>query len=275
MTAKRAIIFDFDRTLTPGSMFDVMLDAWGIGQQKFFDSCIPLQEGENAFDAEHSYLYRLVEAGKKELRHRLDDTRLRVWGRTVILYPGLVRDGDRSSIFQRLFNLNTNVFIVSGGLQPVIEGCLHRNALSGFVTKVFASRMAEEEMNDGYGNRLSFPKEVVNSTLKTQKLFAIKKGSWRPENRFSVHEKIAADQKEFDFSNMCYVGDGWSDEAAFALVNKFGGYTVGVYDHHRKGSYEYMLELLNAGRVQIIFEADYRYESSLSEILEHWAGGAS
>ncbi len=268
---KRAIIFDFDRTLTPGSMFDRLLEAWGLDVDKFFDDCIPLQKGDDGFDMEHSYLYLLVKNGKEHISRRLDDIRLRIWGRAVKPYPGIApHNGNGTSLFKRLHDANGSIFIVSGGLQPVIEGFLLRNALQRFVSRVFASRMAEEEMNDGYGNRLSFPKEVVNATMKTQKLFAIKKGSWRPDNNYTVHEKIHTAQKEFNFSDMCYVGDGWNDEASFATVKRFGGMTVGVYDHNRKGSYEFMQKLYKDKRVDIILEADYREGSALSDTLEHF-----
>jgi phosphoglycolate phosphatase-like HAD superfamily hydrolase len=266
----RAVIFVFDHTLSPGTMFDPILKAWGWEPDDFWESCSGLQQGEDSFDMEHSYLYRLVQEGREEMSRRLDDSRLRVWGRAVFLYPGLRPSQGDPGALRRLKSSGANIFVVTGGIQALAEGCLFRHGLHRVVSRVFGCRMAEEDPGDGYGARLSFPKEVVNFTAKTQKLFAIKKGSWRPENSIHVNDKLSSSQKEIGFENMLYVGDGMSDVAAFATVNRFGGTSVAVYDRRREGSVEKARKLLADQRVHAAFESDYRRNSDLSLALEAW-----
>src|SRR5208282_5331199 len=112
----------------------------------------------------------------------------------VGLYPGLADDDQGPGLFRALKERvppgRLEIFIVSGGLQPLIEGCLEQHGLKPYFKAVFACRMAEEDPGDGLGTRLSFPKETVNFTAKTQKLFAVSKGSWKP-GAPGVNAKVA------------------------------------------------------------------------------------
>jgi phosphoserine phosphatase len=273
--SRLALVFDFDLTLCPEIMFEPILRHWGLSSQDFWDSCLAMQAGPDGYDLEHSYLARLSDLGRRDPGRRLNAARLREWGREVRLYPGLT-DGPRGpglfrTLKDRLPLGRLEVFVVSGGLQPLIEGCLEHQGLGRFFKAVFACRMAEEDPGDGLGPRLSFPKETVNFTVKTQKLFAISKGSYLPDAP-DVNAKVQPGDLRVPFSNMLYVGDGHSDVAAFALLRQFGGSSFAVHAPGDRGAEAraraYAVEQARANEW---FEADYSPGSALRQAILNWA----
>jgi hypothetical protein len=270
-----ALVFDFDLTLSPQIMFDPVLRHWGLLPQAFWDECSALQRGSEGYDLEHSYLARLTELGRQDPGRRLNAGRLRAWGREVRLYPGLC-DGDYGpGLFRALKDRvppgQLELFIVSGGLQPLIEGCLEHHGLRAHFKAVFACRMAEEDPGDGMGPRLSFPKETVNFTAKTQKLFSISKGSWMPDAP-DVNAKVRPEDLRVPFTHMLYLGDGHSDVAAFALLRQFGGSSFAVHAPGDPGAEAraraYAVE---QSRANGWFEADYRPGTPLRQAIFNWA----
>src|SRR5580692_9984995 len=130
-------------------MFDPVLRRWGMAPEQFWDSCNELQRGVDGYDLEHSYLARLTELGRLDPARRLNAVRLSEWGRAVSLYPGLTDEGQAAGLFkvlkERVPPGQLEIFVVSGGLQPLIEGCLEHHGLRPFFKAVFACRMAEED----------------------------------------------------------------------------------------------------------------------------------
>ena len=274
---KLAVIFDFDLTLSPEIMLDPVLRHWGLNPLDFWKSCSALQSGPNAFDLEHSYLHRLVQEGMRDPTRRLNAEKLKLWGKEVALYPGLIDGPEGPGLFKALKAAvppgGLELFIISGGLQPMIEGCLAHHSLAPYFNAVFACRMAEEDPADSLGSRLSFPKETVNFTVKTQKLFNVSKGSWRPDgNGPDVNAKVKQADLRIPFKNMLYLGDGHSDIAAFALLRQFGGTSMAVF-HPGDARAEARAREFSVvqGRAHDYFAADYRPGSALRQAILNWA----
>ncbi len=171
------------------------------------------------------------------------------------------------------------LFIISGGLQPMIDGCLDQYGLFSYFNSVFACRMHEEDPHDGHGPRLGFPKETVNFTVKTQKLYNISKGTWRSgldPAAPDVNAKVKQEDLRVPFANMLYLGDGHSDIAAFALLRQFGGTSMAVY-HPGDARAEARAREFSVvqGRAHDYFPADYRPGSALRQAILNWAVQAS
>jgi phosphoserine phosphatase len=270
-----ALVFDFDLTLSPRIMFDPVLAHWGLEPDAFWAGCTALQQGAGGYDLEHSYLAELTRLGREDPARRLNAARLRAWGSEVALYPGLVDSPAGPGLFRALREKvppgQLELFIISGGLQPLIEGCLEHHGLARHFKAVFACRMAEEDPGDGLGLRLSFPKETVGFTAKTQKLFAISKGSWMPDAP-DVNAKVRPEDLRVPLSNMLYIGDGHSDVAAFALLHQFGGASLAVHApgdaraEARARSYA-----VEQARADGWHEADYSVGSPLRQAILNWA----
>jgi hypothetical protein len=275
VSARLALVLDFDLTLSPEIMFDPLLRRWGLEPGAFWESCAALQAGADGYDLEHSYLARLTELGRADPSRRLNAARLRECGREVRLYPGLC-DGPRGpglfrALKDRLPPGRLEVFIVSGGLQPLIEGCLEHQGLGPYFKAVFACRMAEEDPGDGAGPRLSFPKETVNFTAKTQKLFAISKGSYLPDAP-DVNAKVQPGRLRVPFGNMLYLGDGHSDVAAFALLRQFGGSSFAVHaPGDPRAEARARAYAVEQARANEWFEADYSPGAPLRQAIIDWA----
>ena len=277
---KLAVIFDFDLTLSPVLMLDPLLIHWGVQPKEFWDSCLALQ-GPGGYDMEHSYLKRLVEEGQRDPKRRLNREKLIQWGGSVPLYPGLVDTEQGPGLFKALKAAvppgQLELFIISGGLQPMIEGCLEHNLLRPYFNAIFGCRMDEADPGDGHGPGLSFPKETVNFTVKTQKLFSISKGSWRAGTGVpDVNAKIKQEDLRVPFPNMLYLGDGHSDLAAFALLRQFGGYSIAVHhpgDERAEARAREFSVVQN--RAHQYHEADFRPGSGLRQAILNWATQAS
>ena len=280
---KLAVIFDFDLTLSPEIMLNPVLRHWGLDEREFWASCSALQEGPDAFDLEHSYLHRLVQLGIQDPARRLNAHKLARWGKEIALYPGLTDTPAGPGLFKALKAAvppgKLELFIISGGLQPLIDGCLDHHGLFSYFNAVFACRMHEEDPGDGFGPRLSFPKETVNFTVKTQKLFNIAKGSWRSgvdATAPDVNAKIRHEDLRVPFSNMLYLGDGHSDIAAFAMLRMFGGTSMALYHPGDSGAEAKAREFaVVQGRAHDYFPADFSPGSALRQAILNWATQAS
>lgn len=276
---KIAVIFDFDQTLAPETMVEPVLRSWGMEPKAFWDSCSALQ-GVDGFDLEHSYLYRLAEEGRLDVGRRLDAVKLRGWGKEVALYPGLSDSPEGPGLFKAMKDAcgpgQLELFVISGGLRPMIQGCLESQGLDRYFSELFACRMAEEDPGDGLGSRLSFPKETIGYTVKTQKLFAIAKGSWRGSDAPGINDKVRPEDLRVPFKQMLYLGDGHSDVAAFALLRQFGGTSLAV--HHpgdAQGEAKARAYSLDQRRAHGHFEADYRPGSALRQAILNWLRSAA
>ena len=153
----------------------------------------------------------------------------------------------------------------------MVEGCLKALGLDRYFKAVFACRMAEEDPGDGLGRRLCFPKEVVNFTMKTQKLFAVSKGAFGP-GAPHVNDRLARADYRIPFTRMLYLGDGLSDIAAFATLKKFGGTCLAVHAPRDAKALAKARRLTQKDdRAHGYFEADYREGSGLRKAIRDWA----
>lgn len=265
----KALIFDFDQTLSPHTMIDPILSHWGYDAKDFWASCQALQRNDG-FDMELSYLYRLVEEGRRDPGRRLNAEKLKQWGREVKLFDGLLDGPAGEGLIKSLRRAGPcDIFVISGGLKPLIEGCLEALGLRADFSEIFACQMAEEDPGDGLGSRLSFPKETVGFTAKTQKLFAISKGSWKPGGPH-VNEKIKDKSFNVPFRDMLYLGDGLSDIAAFATLKRFGGTCFAVHAPGDEKAAERARGIAEDGRAHAFFEADYGPQSPLRRAILDW-----
>ena len=113
---------------------------------------------------------------------------------------------------------------------------------------------------------LSSARDGIPDTLKTQFLFRINKGIEAVNE--SINEHMPESERPIPFPNIVYVGDGMTDVPSMALTKKNGGHAVAVFDPHGERGHATCVKLLEAGRVDLIAQADFRKASKLSRRVE-------
>ena len=78
---------------------------------------------------------------------------------------------------------------------------------------------------------LSHLKNVISFTDKTRFLYMVNKGKVGKEylnRQYVVNEPMAPSERPVPFKNMIYIGDGPTDIPCMSLVNRMGGYVIGI-----------------------------------------------
>jgi uncharacterized protein YoxC len=264
MKNKIAIIFDFDITLSPYYQQVEIFNKWDIDEDKFWSEC--QEKMNNGYDMEHSYIKTLIDYANSDKKYNISNKDLFELGKNITLYDGLSKKNNQITIFDDInkitqkdeykeHNIEVEYFIISGGLEEMINGALVGNKIDKYFKKVFACKLDEK---DGV---INFPKETIGHTIKTQKLYQIAKGLDK-----DVNEKV--DKLDIPFSNMIYLGDGQTDIPAFSLINSKGGISIAVYREEKingeineektKQIYNKSYELaIKAKRAEQLLPADY------------------
>jgi len=217
-----ALIFDFDDTLTDDST-SAFLAHHGVDVERFWTEEVNQLVTADGWDNTCAYLHLLLSLAKTGRLPAFNASDLRAFGQTLRPYPGLktlfrdLRKLAREESFELEF------YIVSGGLQDIIEGFQLRPEFKA----VWGCQLASDQP-DG---PLTAVKRIVTFTEKTRFLFEINKGlspevtSKRP---YEVNKDVPLDQRRIPFANMVYVGDGLSDIPCFSLLTKRPNNDVGI-----------------------------------------------
>lgn len=213
-----ALIFDFDDTLTDDSV-TALLERKGVSVDQFWEKDVASLV-KNGWDPPLAYMRRMLDLSEPGgPLEGLTNSELTAFGRQLKPYPGLpsflkhVRVFIQSKDEYRKAGITVQFFIVSGGLQEIIEGF----TLRSLFTDIWASSFA----TDPQTSVIKFPRNAITFTDKTRFLFEINKGLIGPEfraNPDAVNRKMDEQDRPVPFRNMIYVGDGLTDVPCFSLV---------------------------------------------------------
>jgi len=234
-----AVIFDFDDTLVPDST-TLLLEDHGIASRDFWLRDVK-QHVQRGYDPAHAYLKVFLDnVGKNQPLGQLTNKDLGRFGQRIErkFHPGLaelLRDLRRT--VAKYKNIEVEFYIISGGLQDIIEG-------SKLVADNFSAIYASQLAGDTPSGPLKYIKRCITFTEKTRYLFEINKGVTPKDTRknpYAVNEDVSMTKRKIPFANMVYVGDGLTDIPCFSLVSagvrgEPGGITFGVFDPREKRS---------------------------------------
>ena len=250
MTQKKpivALIYDYDGTLSPGTMQEFgFIQAVGKTAEEFWRMSDSIAIGQDASNVLAYMKLMFDEAKRNGIKLRRED--FKRFGHNIQLFDG-VREWFRLvNRYGEEHGVKIEHYINSSGLKEIIEG----SPIAHEFTHVFAGTF----LYDANGEA-EWPGISVDYTTKTQFLFKISKGIFSARDNKQVNESIADDKKRIPFTHMIYFGDGDTDVPCMKIVGMFGGHSIAVYDPQNERKKATAAKLKRQGRVAFAVPAVY------------------
>jgi len=260
-----AVIFDFDDTLVPDST-SALLRSAGLDADDFWSNRV-IDLVNQGYDPPLAYLNLLLkEVGPDKPLGGLTNETLNAFGESLdgSWFPGL------PALFQDLRALTTDYvdisvefYIISGGLQAVIEG-------SRYVRENFRAVYGCQLGEDPVTGIVSDIRRCVTFTEKTRFLFEINKGipaKAAATQPHLVNRMVLDENRPVPFRNMIYVGDGLTDIPCFSLIEKGSGTAFGVFQSGAESAKQAFQRFLETKRVRSMHHPDYTPDAELGSLL--------
>lgn len=266
---KTALIYDFDGTLARGNMQEVtFIPSVGMDASGFWSEADRLTR---AADGDNILMYmQLMLARARENGQPITRKDLREHGHDVKLFDGLKSDLTGPGWFERInafgarYGLEIEHYIVSAGLEEMIDGCPIRGAFR----HVFASKFVYDDEGVAI-----WPAVGVNYTTKTQYLFRINKGVLNHYEHERINRFIPDDERPVPFERMIFLGDGDTDVPTMKMMHTKGGFSIAVYDPRTsERDQQKIYSLISEDRVNFVAAADYREGRAVDLIVKGLIG---
>ena len=249
-----AIMYDFDKTLCTRDMQEyTFIPSVGMKPHEFWGHTAEVA-AEEVMDSILTYMYCMVEKAR-ESGNPLTRESLVACGKDIEYHPGVEGWFERINRYAEEAGVQVEHYVLSSGLKEIIEG----TSIARYFTRIYA---CEFLYKDG---RAYWPKMAVNYTNKTQFVYRINKGVLDINNDVDLNNSRPDSEKRVFFSNMIYIGDGLTDVPCMKLVKQSGGHSIAIYS---PGQQHNAAPLLKHGRVDWMFEADYREGSELDNTMK-------
>ena len=250
-----ALLYDFDKTLCTTDMENyTFIPALGYTPAQFWQKANSFGR-DNHMDGLLAYMYTMIHECREQNR-RLDRDFLVRCGRDMVLFPGVREWFRRINDFGRQLEVEIEHYVISSGLREIIEG----SGIAHEFREIYACEFFYNE--EGLA---CWPKLDVNFTNKTQFVYRINKGVLDVSNDRDLNASMPDDSKRVPFTSMIYMGDGLSDVPCMKMMRAYGGQAIAVYQASNRAGVE---DLLAKGRVDYIFQADYRAGSALEATVQ-------
>lgn len=246
-----AIMYDFDRTLSPRDMQEYQfIPSLGMAAADFWQEANTFGD-KNEMDKILSYMYIMI---KKSAELNIPLTRDRVvkCGESIEFFKGVETWFERINRFGIENGVIVEHYVLSSGLVEIIEG----SPIGKYFKKIYASEFLYDE--NGFA---VFPKSCVNYTSKTQFVYRINKGILNVSNDRDLNKSTPDSERRVRFQNMLYIGDGLSDVPCMKMVKAYGGSSIAVF--RDEASRPLVEDLLCHNRVDFMFPADYTENTNL------------
>lgn len=254
-----ALVYDFDGTLTPQPMQEyTVLPQIGIKKGKDFWNAVAEEALQTGGEEIVTYMRLMLEKSKQK-HYPVTPTVLKSLARNIQYYPGVAEFFPRISAYVKTLDAAVELrhYVLSAGLKEIISG----TSIAECFYRIFASEYYYNE----YGEAV-FPKVIVNDTLKTQFIFRINKGKESLHESINLHMPPAV--RPVPFQNILYIGDGLTDVPCMTVIRKNGGYAIAVYKPADTKGLKMCKELLKAGRVDFVAQADYRSNKEVDRLVK-------
>ena len=248
-----AIMYDFDKTLSTTDMQNYgFIPALGLTPEEFWGATGEFS-AKTGCERILSYMYMMIKMSK-ERNIKLTKEFLRDCGKNIKYHPGVTTWFERINKIGADRGVKVEHYLVSSGTKEIVEGC----SIYDCFTKTYG---CEFLYKDG---EPVWPKLAINYTQKTQFFFRIAKGVVDVKDDDNVNRKIGEQGLRIPYENIAYIGDGMTDVACMTLVNKNGGYSVGVYTDSNKES---VAQIRKDKRCRFVVKADYSQNSDMEKVF--------
>ena len=249
-----ALIYDFDKTLSPKDMQEYgFLPGLSIDPDAFWADCRHFAV-KHRTDGVLAYMFMMrfaaARAGRPLTREALESL-----GRSIEFYPGVESWFDRANAIGSAAGVRVEHYIISSGLKEIIDG----SRIAGAFKAVFAASYVYDESGQAI-----WPATDVNYTAKTQYLFRINKGILDVTNDYDLNAHTPEYLRRVPFANMIYFGDGLTDVPSMKMTKLKGGCSIVVY---APGGSALAEEMLLQRRADFALPADYREGGELEEAV--------
>ncbi len=243
---KVALIYDFDRTLSPRNMQEYnFLPDLEIKPAKFWTET-GKQAREHKADDILTYMILMLERAR-EKNIKVDRKSFARYGSGINLFKGVEAWFDRINDYAKCKKLKAEHYIISSGLREMIKG----TKIGKKFKHIYASGFWYDQHNVA-----KRPAMAINYTTKTQFVFRINKGCLDEADHTKINKWTKPNERDIPFDRMIFVGDGDTDVPCMRLIKDQGGFSIAVYPPHssKKKNAE---RLKKEGRVDFVAPADY------------------
>ena len=248
---KCALIYDFDGTLAHGDCAQHgLMPALNINDVAAFWSEVKERAKANDGDEILTYLGLLIEYANKTDSIHLTQSKLREYGKEIPLFNGVKKWFDRINLYGQNQGIEIEHYIVSSGLEDMIQG----SEIGNKFKKIFACKF-------NYSNDIAtWPSLAINYTTKTQFLFRINRGVLQNWDNVGINKFIEMNERQIPFQNMIYLGDGDTDIPAMKMIRYQGGHSLAVFNPEKwpdSGTQVKIQKLIAEERANYVVPADY------------------
>lgn len=248
-----ALMYDFDKTLSPKNMQDYgFIEGLDVSSEQFWAECTKLTK-EHQMDSILAYMYMMLEKGHSEFLLKREN--FHQLGSSVKLFPGVKTWFDRINAYCESYGLVCEHYIISSGLKEIIEG----TEIADKFKEIYAA-----EFMYGENGLAKWPAMAVNYTSKTQFLYRINKGVLDVTEQKALNRFVRDDDRRIPFRNMIYFGDGDTDVPCMKLTKVNGGHSIVVYQNDRAEAERLIVE----NRANFAFKADYSKGRALEKAVK-------
>lgn len=250
-----ALVYDFDGTLSPGSMQEFgFIQAIGRNKEEFWQRNRELSLKNDASNI-LCYMYLMIQAAKaNDISLRKES--FRRFGADVELFPGVKEWFSAINGYGDSLGLCVKHYINSSGLKEMIEG----TPIAHEFENIYACSFLYDVDGIAY-----WPAAAVDYTAKTQFLFKINKGIHEVSDNVKINQYMPEEERPVPFRRMIYFGDGETDIPSMKMVKSNGGHSIAVYgdkEHHSTAE-----RLITENRADFACLADYREGSQLDHTV--------
>lgn len=219
---KIAIVYDFDKTLSPKDMQEFgIFDHIGAQSSDFWADVKKVRDETKAEEL-LVYMKKMIFAARDE-KSEFTQEKLISLGKDIEFFNGVETWFDRVNSYVSEIAGDTPIhvehYIVSSGLRDMIKG----SKIAEKFKRIYACEFMYED------GKPIWPARIVTDAAKTQYIFRINKGVLDPVED-GINDHMPESERAIPFSNLMYIGDSVTDIPSMAVVMKNGGHSVAVYD---------------------------------------------